>query len=65
MIGNKIKELREEKNLTQEILAKELGVSRPALAHYETEKRQVPIELIPKIAKYFDVSTDYLFGLEE
>ena len=63
-IGQKIKELRNEKGITQEQLAAELQISRPALALYETGKRQIPNELILSIAKFFYVTTDYLFGLE-
>jgi len=64
-IGQRIKDLRIERGLSQEVLAKELKISRPALAHYEIGNRQVPNELIPKIAKFFNVRTDYLFGLED
>ena len=65
MIGEKIKELREEKELSQEDLAKKLNISRPALSLYETSKRQVPNHLIPQIANFFGVSIDFLFGLED
>jgi len=65
IIGKKLKELRAEKNLSQEALAKQLNISRSALALYETSKRQVPNELLPKIAKFFEVTIDYLFGLED
>ena len=65
MIGIKIKELRNEKNLTQEQLAEKLQISRSALGLYETDKRQVPNELILTIARFFGVTTDFLFGLED
>lgn len=64
-IGKTIKFLREEKELTQMQLANDLEISRSALALYETGKRQIPNELLLIIAKYFDVSMDYLFGLED
>ena len=63
-IGQVIKDLRIEKDLTQQVLAKELQISRSALAHYETGTRDVPNDLIPKVAKYFNVTAGYLFGLE-
>ena len=59
-----MKELRLQRELTQEQLAKELGIARPTLCHYEKGRLQIPNELIPKIAKFFDVTTDYLFDLE-
>lgn len=65
IIGKKIKELREENSLTQEQLAENLQISRSSLALYETGKRQVPNELLLKIAAYFKVSMDFLFGLED
>ncbi|MCL2847088.1 MAG: helix-turn-helix domain-containing protein [Firmicutes bacterium] len=64
-IGQKIRELRTERGLTQEMLAKGLGLPRVTLKNYETGYRQVPNDLIPKIAKFFGVTTDYLFGLED
>ena len=65
IIGKKIKELRIEKGLSQEQLAKKLNISRSALALYETAKRQVPNELLPEIASFFNVTIDYIFGLED
>jgi transcriptional regulator with XRE-family HTH domain len=64
-IGQRIKDLRIEKELSQKGLAKELCISRSALALYETAKRDVPNELIPKLAKYFNVTAGFLFGLED
>ncbi len=62
MIGAKIKELREARELTQENFAKILGVSRSALGLWEQGRRDVPQEMIVKIADFFNVSTDYLYG---
>ena len=64
-IGEKIKELRNDKGLTQEVFAEKLKISRSALSLYEIGKRQVPNELILLIAKTFSVKTDFLFGLED
>jgi transcriptional regulator with XRE-family HTH domain len=64
IVSQRIKELRKEKGLTQEALAKALKISRPALSHYELGTRDVPNDLIPTIAKYFNVTAGYLFGLE-
>ncbi len=64
-IGGKLKELRTEEEFTQEVLAKELQISRSSLSMYETGIRQIPHELILSIAKFFDVSIDYLYGLED
>lgn len=56
--------LRIEKGLTQPQLADILGLnSKQTISDYENEKSQPNIELLVKIAKYFDVSTDYLLGV--
>lgn len=65
MIGKKIKELRETKGLTQKELADKLGLSDGAIGFYETERRNPPIEILNKLADFFDVSVDYLLGRTE
>ncbi|MFR5951407.1 MAG: helix-turn-helix domain-containing protein [Clostridia bacterium] len=62
MLGDRIKLLREEKHLRQEELAKDLSVAPSTIGMYETNKRQPNNDLIIKLAKYFNVSTDYLLG---
>ncbi len=62
-IGLKIKNLRANKNITQEELAKVLKISTQAVSKWENGGSP-DLELIPDIAKYFNVSTDYLFGIE-
>ncbi len=64
-LSGKLRELRNEEGITQKVLAEKLQISRSALALYELGLRQIPHELIPAIAKYFDVTTDYLYGLED
>lgn len=61
-IGLKIKELRVEMKVTQEELAKELKVSTQAVSKWECGGYP-DIELIPRIAEFFNVTTDELFGL--
>lgn len=61
-IGLKIKELRIEAQITQEDLAKAVQVSTQAVSKWECGGYP-DIELIPKIAEYFNVTTDELFGL--
>ena len=62
--AERLKELRQEKRLSQRELAKETGFSQPAIARWES-KLQIPnIEVAIVFAKYFSVTTDYLLGLE-
>ena len=60
-IGVQIAKLRKEKNITQEELAKNLDVSAQAVSKWENGGAP-DLELLPKIADYFGVSIDYLFG---
>lgn len=62
--SKRLKELRESKGWTQDELANKLGVSRPAVAGYESEeKNRIPRkETLSKIADLFGVTTDYLLG---
>ena len=64
-IGNRIKQLRIDMELTQQVLAEKLSIARSTLACYETNKNQIPNELLVAFAKFFDVSADYLLGLED
>lgn len=61
----RIREIREDKDLTQSNIAKILNVSQVAYSFYEIGKRQLPIELLIKLAKYYNTSTDYLLELTD
>ena len=63
--SERLKELRIEKNLTQSTLAKETGFSQAAIARWEAGLQVPNIEVLVAFAKYFDVKTDFLLGLEE
>ena len=60
-LGNKIRELRKEKNISQEVLAQYLGVSFQAVSKWENEMAMPDVAMIPAIAYFFGVSTDELF----
>lgn len=60
--GEKIKNLRKEKSLTQEQLADLINIGRSALSLYEIEARQPDPETLKNIAKALNVSTDFLLG---
>lgn len=57
-----LKQLRNEKKITQRQLAKLLNLSPSTIAMYETAQRKPDFETLQKIANFFDVSTDYLLG---
>lgn len=58
----RLRELREEANLTQSELAERLGIGRATLSNYELGVRKPDIDVLNTIAEYFKVSTDYLIG---
>lgn len=60
-MGEKIRSLRKQKNISQEILAQYLGVSYQAVSKWENGTAMPDVSMIPAIASFFDVSTDDLF----
>lgn len=64
-IGKRVCNLRLEKGIRQEDLAKELNIKRNALSNYETGKRTIPLYILIDIANKLDTTTDYLLGLTE
>ena len=61
--GKKIKELREKENITQKEVASILGISRSSYNQFEQQYDIIPIKRLNQIANYFNVSIDYLLGL--
>ena len=64
MIAERLKELRQEHNLSQSALAKEIGVSQKAIDYWERGVNEPKATYIIKMADFFDISTDYLLGRE-
>jgi DNA-binding XRE family transcriptional regulator len=61
----RFKELREEQGLTQADIAKILDVPRTTVASWETGKGVPNLDMLKKICKFFEVTSDYLIGLKE
>ncbi|MDR4496395.1 MAG: DUF4065 domain-containing protein [Candidatus Scalindua sp.] len=64
-LGIKIKKIREKLDLSQEALAKKLGVSRVAISQIETGDRKISAEEIAKLAKVFNIPTDVLLDIKK
>lgn len=62
---SRIKQLRENRGLIQEILAYELGITQQMLSKYERDVLCIKVDVLKKIAEYFNVTTDYLLGISE
>ncbi len=61
----RLRDLREDKDLTQDELVKILQMHKTTYTNYEQGKREPPFELIVKLAKLYDVSIDYIAGLTD
>ena len=62
---NRIRDLREDRDLYQKDLANYLNCSQVCYSHYEMGKRDIPTEVLIKLARYYRTSTDYLLGLTD
>lgn len=56
----RIRSLREDNDLTQKQLSTILNISQVAYSYYELSKRNIPLELLSKLADFYDTSVDYL-----
>ena len=56
----RIKDLREDADITQSEIINYLNISQVAYSYYELGKRNIPLELLCKLADYYNTSVDYL-----
>ncbi len=61
----RLRDLREDLDLTQKELAEFLHIKQNTYSQYENGQRQLPIDVLIKLAKYYKVSTDYILGLTD
>ena len=65
MLGQRICELRSALHWSQVDLAKRLGVAKQTVSNWENDNIQPSIEMLVRLSKLFNVSTDYLLGLDD
>lgn len=65
LFGDRLKELRKERNLTQEDIANMFDVTKNAVYSWEVGKSQPSIEIIKRLAQYFGVTIDYLLNFTQ
>lgn len=65
MFGERIKEMRQKSNMTQETLGKLIGVGKTTVSQYESETRSPDINTFIKLSDIFGCSIDYLVGKED
>ena len=61
----RIRDLREDADLSQTDVAQELGIDQRTYSNYETEKRDMPMKHYRKLAIFYKTSVDYLIGLTD
>ncbi len=61
----RLKDLREDNDLSQEKVAKLLKITRPQYSLYETGKRDIPVDLLKILAEFYNTSIDYLVDLTD
>lgn len=60
---NRLKDLREDRDLKQAEIAKELGISQRGYSHYETGDNNIPTNILIKLAYFYNTSIDYILGI--
>lgn len=61
-MGDRLRQLRLERRLSQEEVARQVGITRSAYSHYEINNRHPVYETLMKLASYFNVTLDYIIG---
>ena len=61
----RIRDLREDRDLTQKQMAKELNCSQQVYSNYELGQRDIPTDILIKLSKFYNVSIDYILGISD
>lgn len=64
IVAERIKGLRTERGIGQNLMAKELEVSNASISYWENAKQEPSAQAVYKMARYFGVSADYILGIE-
>ena len=65
MVYRRIRDLREDRDLTQKAVAKALICSQQVYSNYELGQRDIPTDVLIQLSALYDVSVDYLLGLTD
>ena len=61
----RIRDLREDNDLTQKQVAKELNCSQQVYSNYELGQRDIPTDILIRLSKFYGVSIDYILGITD
>lgn len=65
MVYKRIRDLREDRDITQKEMAKALNCSQQVYSNYELGQRDIPTDILIKLSKFHKVSVDYILGLSD
>ena len=61
----RIRDLREDRDLTQKQMAKVLNCSQQVYSNYELGQRDIPTDILIKLSRFYSVSVDYILGISD
>lgn len=64
-MNQRLRDLREDRDIKQKEIADYLGCSQQAYSLYELGKRDIPTDILIKLAKYYNTTVDYLLGVQD
>lgn len=65
MVYRRIRDLREDHDLTQKEMARALSCSQQVYSNYELGQRDIPTDILIKLSNFYNVSTDYILGISD
>ncbi|MBQ8688885.1 MAG: helix-turn-helix transcriptional regulator [Clostridia bacterium] len=65
MVYRRIRDLREDHDLTQKEVARKLNCSQQVYSNYELGQRDIPTDILIKISALYNVSVDYILGISD
>lgn len=65
MIYKRIRDLREDRDLTQKELSRALNCSQQVYSNYELGQRDIPTDILIKLSAFYEVSVDYILGISD
>ena len=65
MLFKRIRDLREDGDLTQKELARALNCSQQVYSNYELGQRDIPTDILIKLSRFYGVSVDYILGISD
>lgn len=65
MYIKRLRDIREDRDLTQKTIAEYLKITQQQYSLYESGKRDLPVDLLVELSKYYKLTTDYILGLSD